>query len=362
MPLQLVDASKSLEMAPNGIPMGLVKFRGWQLSGISPLPPGFAGHAAYLVRANYEFAIEPGVPAPAVATVRFTFPDDDFAVVDVVPRRVHESTAELSYELNQQLNFVRRNGNTSAWPTAELPPMLPTIAGYGPGATQVGWDHTRTVPAGAHTGYFVLRALTGATAVKVIATATYDVRMPATDRLKPTYRADAFTVPLPGHPPAVPAPPPSTRGPRVFVSYAWDSAAHLADVDRLTAVLADHGVDVRIDRDGFNARRNWERWTNEQFLRADHILVIASRKYLAVSGDGLPHDQHRGVRSEYDRLVDLQHRHRDEYTRKILPVVLPGHTSEEIPLSFLPGINTYYEVNAFTPAGAKSLLEALGVA
>lgn len=360
VPLYLVDSSKSLEMAPNGIPMGLVKFHGWQIHRLSPAPRGFTGHA-YLVRVNYEFAIEPGVPAPVMATVRFAFPDKDFAVVDVVPLRVTESTTEMSYELNQQLNFVRRNGNPSSWPTAELPPMLPRIAGYGPGATKVGWDHTETVPAGAHTGYFVLRALSDASVVKVVAEATYDVRMPAADRLKPTSRADAFEIPLPADLPASPdvVPATSAGGPRVFVSYAWDSPTHLADVDRLTALLARRGVTVHLDRDGEKGRRNWERWTNEHIERADHVLVIASPAYLAASRGELPPDRHRGVRSEFDRLADLQHRRRDEYTRKILPVVLPGHSSDEIPLTFLPGIGTYYKVTDFTPEGAAGLLEAL---
>jgi hypothetical protein len=370
VPLQLVDASKSLEMTPNGIPMGVVKFRGWQLHRISPLPPEFTGHAAYLIRSNYEFDIEPGVPAPSTASVRFEFPAGDFAVVDVVPRRVTESTGEVAYELDQQLNFVRRNGNSSWSPgaataTVELPPMLPVIAGYGPGATTVGWDHTGTVPAGTHTGYFVLRAAHDATAAKVVARATYDVRMPREDRLKPSARPDAFVIPLPAEPtgPAFVDTAATARpgGPRVFVSYAWDSPAHLDAVDRLVALLCAHGVAVRFDRDGDEVRRNWELWTSTEMSRADFVLVVASPVYLAASRGELPPDRHRGVRSEFERLADLHHRYRDEWTRKLLPVVLPGRSSDEIPLSFLPGIGNYYEVPAFTEDGAAALLRALGV-
>jgi hypothetical protein len=58
-------------------------------------------------------------------------------------------------------------------------------------------------------------------------------------------------------------------------------------------------------------------------------------------------------------LVDLLHRHRDEWTGKILPVVLPGRSPEEIPLSFLPGTADHYVVTSITDEGAASLLRVL---
>ena len=78
------------------------------------------------------------------------------------------------------------------------------------------------------------------------------------------------------------------------------------------------------------------------------------------AGDGtLAADERLGVLFEYERLVDLLHRHRDEWTRKILPVVLPGWSPEEIPLSFLPGIADHYAVTSITDEGAASLLRVL---
>jgi hypothetical protein len=133
----------------------------------------------------------------------------------------------------------------------------------------------------------------------------------------------------------------------------------VAAVAELCQFLAAKGVDVRFDQQDPHQRRNWERWTNTEMRRADFVLLIASPGYLAVSEDSLPDDERRGVRSEYERLADLHHLHRTEWTKKILPVVLPGRSPGEIPLSFLPGTGDYYEVPSITDEGAAGLLRVL---
>ncbi len=145
----------------------------------------------------------------------------------------------------------------------------------------------------------------------------------------------------------------------MFVSYSQESDAHKAAVTELCGFLASKGLDVRFDQQGLHVRRNWDRWTNTEILRADYVIVIASPAYRAAGDGTLPAGERLGVRSEYERLADLLHRHRDEWTQKILPVVLPGRSSEEIPLSFLPAIADYYMVTSITDEGAASLLEVL---
>lgn len=107
-------------------------------------------------------------------------------------------------------------------------------------------------------------------------------------------------------------------------------------------------------------RRNWDEWTTTQILRTDYVIVVASPAYRAV-GDGELTDstRHRGIRSEYSRLADLLHRQRDQWTKKLLPVVLPGRRPDEIPLAFLPAIADYYVVPAFTLDAAAELLKVL---
>jgi hypothetical protein len=108
-----------------------------------------------------------------------------------------------------------------------------------------------------------------------------------------------------------------------------------------------------------DTRRNWDEWTTTQILRSDYVIVIASPAYRAAGDGTLPKGRHLGVRSEYQRLADLLHRYRDEWTKKLLPVVLPERSVDEIPLTFLPGTGDYYRVESFTPDGAASLLQVL---
>jgi len=200
--------------------------------------------------------------------------------------------------------------------------------------------------------------------VPVVAAGNYHVETDPGLRLRPAGRQDAFTLRLPtdgtGDAPARPAASAAPYGgSRVFVSYAHESPAHKAAVTELCEFLSARGLDVRFDRQGLHERRNWDRWINTQIGRADHVIVIASPAYRA-AGDGTLADGERlGVLFEYERLADLLHRHKDEWTRKILPVVLPGRSPEEIPLSFLPGIADHYVVTSFSDEGAASLLRVL---
>jgi len=370
VPLLLVDPRKAMEMSPNGISAGLVTFRGWQIDRLFPLPAEYAGETAYLIRVNYELELEPGAPPPSWVEVEFRFPELDHAVVDVTPRRVLEPVRETGYQLDPKLNFVRRNGEAAGWwphgspaGSIELPPMAPTVECLsGPGSTVVRWRHSVTVLAGAHTAYLVLRTRSEHADVAVIGAARFAAQIDPVLRLRPGSRPDPFTVALPVETPGAPASlvtAPRPTGPHVFVSYAWESPEHLAAVDRLCARLMAHGVDVQFDRAGPPRRRNWELWPNQQLRNAAFILVIASPAYRAAGEGLLPENTHHGIRSEYDRITDLHHRYRDEYTRRILPVVLPGRSNEEIPLSFLPNIATYYTVADYTPDGAAELLEAI---
>jgi hypothetical protein len=127
----------------------------------------------------------------------------------------------------------------------------------------------------------------------------------------------------------------------------------------LCGLLADHGVNVSYDQQDLGCPRNWDPWTTTQILRSDYVIAVASPAYQGVGDGTLPTDAHPGLRSEYLRLADLLHRDRERWTKKLLPVVLPGRSHTELPLSFLPGTHDYYEVRSFTPEGAADLLRVL---
>jgi tetratricopeptide (TPR) repeat protein len=144
--------------------------------------------------------------------------------------------------------------------------------------------------------------------------------------------------------------------PRVFVSYAHDSRGHKRHVLRFCELLRHLGVDVRVDEWDDDVRRDWYLWMIDQFRSADHIVVIASPQYrTAGDGDALP-DCHRGVQTESAILRDFLHGDRATWTRKILPVILPGRSAGEIPLYLQPASASHYHVPEITPAGVAEVL------
>ncbi|GAA1019978.1 hypothetical protein Aple_037250 [Acrocarpospora pleiomorpha] len=370
IPLYLTPASKSVESAPNKIALGLIKLRKWQVHRLAPLAAGFDRQDAYLVRVNYEFDIAPDVPPPLWAEVQFEFMLEEVTVVDAMPRAVTAPAAASSWTLTGELQFARRDGDGHGWPAGSpaaaiaLPAISPDIECFGVGGELVRWRHTGKVPPGTHTGVFALLVPAQHDTLPVTAEGTYYVRTPPDLQLRPTGRRDAFDVPLRSRHRATGTSPAKDagsrgRGPRVFVSYAQESRAHKDAVRDLCTLLLDQGLDVHYDQQGLDKRRNWDRWINTQIQRAHYVIVVASPAYREAGDGSLPEGVRLGVRFEYARLADLLHRFPDEWTEKILPVVLPGRSHEEIPLSFLPGLADYYPVTDMTEQGARKLLRVL---
>lgn len=374
VPLMLLDAAKAVETSPNGVRLGEIRFRSWQLRRLSPTPPDVAGHAAYLVRVNYEFDIAPDVPAPQWASVGFDFGDPDVIVLDALPRAVSAATGARVYRLTDTLAFAPEGtGGTAVADGLALPALSPQVDCHGIGGSSVMWQHSGTVPQGTHTGWFALLAPPHYDELRVVALGEYHVATDPRLKLRPAGRSDAFRVGLPpdaaGQAQGSPPWPGGTggdgwtgtsaAGPRVFVSYAQESADHKQAVGDLCTLLGKEQVDVRWDQQDPEVRRIWDEWTNIQILRSDYVIAIASPAYRDVGDGTMPPRRHRGLRSEYVRLADLLHRDRELWTRKLLPVVLPGRSPDELPLSFLPGIGDYYRVDDFTPQGAADLLTVL---
>ncbi|GLZ41985.1 hypothetical protein Acsp05_56090 [Actinokineospora sp. NBRC 105648] len=368
IPLHLTEAAKSFEAAPSGIPLGLIELGGWRVRQLDPVPTDLAGHAAYLVRAHYNFAIEPEVPAPAWAEIKFEFPIPGVTVLDAIPRAITRPIPATTYDLNAHLDFIPGTG------AIPLPALEPRIDCTGIGTDSIQWTHTGGVPTGAHTACFVLLTPPDMVEVPVVASGSYHVSIDPALKMRPTGRKDAFVLPLPTVPkPAIAEPtapetlqdngskavPTNGSDTRVFVSYAHESPEHKAAVATLCDLLRTEGITVHYDRQNLDVRRNWDSWINTQIMRADYVLTVASPSYLAAGNGTLPPGKNLGVLFEYRRLADLLHRQPDQWTPKVLPVVLPGRSPDEIPLSFLPGIADYYQVDPLTTAGAKSLLRVL---
>jgi hypothetical protein len=369
----LADSSMSVEAGPDGLAIGRLIFRGWQIHRISPLPPDLVDQQAYLVKAHYEFDVPPDVPAPAWAELEFKFGESGPRILHALPFRVDTPEESRVYELTPSLDFATPNGNArSWWPAGSaaarivLPPVRPQIACWGVGSHFVRWRHTGGVPVGAHTAWFVLVVAADATSVSAVANGRYQVELDEDLNLSPTSRRDAFQVTLPVDPSLASTVDTTATarnvGPRVFISYAEESDAHNAAIDELRGLLTRAGADVHYAPDCVSERVLWEEWTTVQMLKADFVIVVVSDTYRRADLGELSADDHRGIQAEYQKLVTLLQDNRPLWTRKILPVILPGGAPADIPLAFQRRNGTYYEIASLATAeGAVSLLTVLGL-
>jgi SEFIR domain len=148
--------------------------------------------------------------------------------------------------------------------------------------------------------------------------------------------------------------------PRVFVTYSHDSLEHKELVREFCTFLrSSAGVDVYLDQWADAGRRDWSLWALEQIREADFILAIASPGYKR-RADGLaPPHEGRGLQAEAAVLRDELTRDLAGQTGRILPVVLPGRSVEEIPSFLRPYSATHYLVSEISHVGTEELLAAL---
>jgi hypothetical protein len=150
-----------------------------------------------------------------------------------------------------------------------------------------------------------------------------------------------------------------SRPPVVFVSYAHDSDDHIGQVVQFATQLRSQGVDARLDVYSDAVRQDWYTWMGRQVETSDFVIVIASPAY-RVAGDGdAPADHHRGVQAEAALLRDRLYQNRPLWEKRILPVVLPGGSIEDIPRTLTPYTTSRYEIPSLTPAGLAGLLRVL---
>lgn len=148
-------------------------------------------------------------------------------------------------------------------------------------------------------------------------------------------------------------------GPTVFVSYSHDSPAHVRQVLTLAELLVANGIHVEIDQWAGVQRRDWGAWCIGHIERADFVIIVASPNYHRV-GDGFETaNEHRGARSEAAVIRDHVYGDRATWVPKLLPVVLPGHDIDEIPLFLQPYSLSRYVVRELTDAGITELLRVL---
>ncbi|MGW5742026.1 SEFIR domain-containing protein [Amycolatopsis sp. NPDC003861] len=133
---------------------------------------------------------------------------------------------------------------------------------------------------------------------------------------------------------------PPTRSPRVFVSYADDSGDHTEAVRLFAGRLRSSGIDARLDLWERDRRRDWLDWTMDQLEHGDFVLAIGSPRYkqLATSDGESP-----GLaRLQLVMLREHLAQDRAQWLAKILPVVLPGCSADDLPAFLQPYSATRY--------------------
>ncbi|WP_405987869.1 toll/interleukin-1 receptor domain-containing protein [Streptomyces sp. NBC_00986] len=149
--------------------------------------------------------------------------------------------------------------------------------------------------------------------------------------------------------------------PRVFISYAHedDGGVHAERVRALWLLLRARGVDARLDLSAAEEPQDWALWMQGEFSAADYVLVIASPAYkrraegteVLGAGEGVIWET-RGIRSEVYACPAT-------WYRRILRVVLPDGSREDLP-NYLGGHTvTYYTVDPIDDTGVEKLLRYL---
>ncbi|MFF1614743.1 SEFIR domain-containing protein [Amycolatopsis sp. NPDC058278] len=150
------------------------------------------------------------------------------------------------------------------------------------------------------------------------------------------------------------------EAPRVFVSYSHDSEEHKAQVRRFATVLHSRiGLEVVLDQWHDNVRIDWSLWATRNLKAADFVIVVASPLYRARADGDAPPDEGRGAQFETAIIRNKLTKDLEAGTRRVLPVVLPGHSIDDIPEFLNPYSTTRYEIAEFTDAGVADLLAAI---
>ncbi|MFE0790613.1 toll/interleukin-1 receptor domain-containing protein [Streptomyces mutabilis] len=150
-------------------------------------------------------------------------------------------------------------------------------------------------------------------------------------------------------------------GPRVFISYAHepDGGAHAERVRALWVLLRKHGIDARLDRSAAERPQDWAAWMQREIEAADYVLTVASPAYKrraeGAEGPGVG----EGVAWEAALIRDVVYRNPTTWYERILRVVLPEGSREDLP-AFLGGHTvTHYPVDPIDVRGAETLLRYL---
>jgi FtsK/SpoIIIE family/SEFIR domain len=153
----------------------------------------------------------------------------------------------------------------------------------------------------------------------------------------------------------IPAGPP----PRVFVSYVHENAQHRDNVLCFTQLLRQLGVDARLDQFVEHTTIDWPKWMHDEISNADIVLCVASASYKERTEGGIEPGDGRGARWEGAILRQWIYSGLKDAGRRVLGVVLPGGSAEDLPFFLFPIATSHYKVASLDLMGLEGLLRRL---
>ena len=128
----------------------------------------------------------------------------------------------------------------------------------------------------------------------------------------------------------------------VFISYSYDSPAHVQRVLDLSNRLRSEGVDCVLDQYEESPAEGWPRWMDRKIRDAKYVLIVCTETYLKrVMGDEIPE---RGLGVKWEGTLAYQHLYNAGLeNKKFIPVLLDADDYPYIPVPLQPF--TFYNVS-----------------
>ncbi|WP_416873700.1 SEFIR domain-containing protein [Kitasatospora sp. SC0581] len=350
--------------------------RNWQIDRIDAREGMFDGCATYLVKINYELELELASPPMPWFEIAFDFlsgdEEADSVVIDALPISATSVDGPTAYVLNRFLNFMPTEDGASAH--ALLLASRDRIDRFGTGSQGVRWRHVSPdgagVLPGSYAAWVALQVPAGRSEQRVEFSARYDLDLGAVGISgRPAQAPTEFHLGLSGPAEAPRAVAPSLSAaqsgrsvvdhPSAFICYAHDSDRHKEYAREFGNLLVRNGVDAHMDQWDDDRRKDWGAWSRALIGNVDYVIVLASSVCRRAFDKELTGPDHPGIRSEAVFINEFLHSKREQWTPKVLPVVLPHEVVEHIPDALLPWTTDHYEVEQLTSEGIEGLLRAM---
>jgi hypothetical protein len=371
---------RGLDSTPDRIRVGVIRLRRWQVHPIDAAAATFPGRSPYLIKVNYQLELEPDLPPLRWFEFDLALVETEpgqATILDALPRAASTPTPRTAHVISRHLDLVP-TGDT-ATVDAFQPATTTAIVVHGIGSPEIRWRHAALEPAGIQPGSYVawLVLLVNDTQVEqwFELTARYD--MDTDPDYTPFQRPTRFPLtlqpprgmahsPTLGEPAAAITPTTDTvvaiervdDRPRVFICYGHDDAAHKRAGRTLGRVLLAAGVDVHLDVWDEGRRRDWQHWAINQITEADFVVILASPVCRDVGDGTYRGTDHGGIRSELDIVRNLLHHH-PQWQDYLLPVVLPGESTDNLPLFLRPRTASHFLIKELTVAGVSELVAVM---